>query len=127
MAHELREDGTLGFAVGPDACDGFQSRSGADPNRLAALKYNLLTATEGCLGVARHLCPSEGWGGPRTTPTADRVLSPALAGSLSAAARFRSLLVHEYAQIDDERVAGYPEHLGEFEAFVAAFAAWMGR
>jgi uncharacterized protein YutE (UPF0331/DUF86 family) len=40
----------------------------ADPVRLAGVKYLLVTAIEGCLQVAHHLCVSEGWG----TPTDDQ-------------------------------------------------------
>ena len=36
----------------------------ADPDRLAALKYVFVTAIEGSLNVAQHLCASEGWGPP---------------------------------------------------------------
>ncbi|HET6305195.1 MAG TPA: hypothetical protein VFG80_10500 [Myxococcota bacterium] len=32
----------------------------ADADRLAALKYRFVTAIEGCINVAQHLCASEG-------------------------------------------------------------------
>jgi len=40
---------------------------------------------------------------------------------------FWNLLVHEYAQIDDDRVAGYLDRLGDLEAFVASVAGWIER
>ncbi len=36
----------------------------SDFDRLAAVKYVFVTAIEGCLDVAQHLCSSEGWGPP---------------------------------------------------------------
>jgi uncharacterized protein YutE (UPF0331/DUF86 family) len=105
----------------------------ADIERLAALKYFLLTAIEGCLNVAQHLCASEGWGPPADNAeamlllAAHRVLDEELGGDLAAAVRFRNLLVHEYARVDDERVVGYLDRVGELEHFVAAVAAWVDR
>ena len=46
---------------------------------------------------------------------------------LAAAVRFRNLLVHEYARVDDQRVAGYLDHVAELEEFVASVAAWVDR
>lgn len=105
----------------------------ADVDRLAAVKYYLVTAIEGCLGVAQHLCASEGWGPPSDNADAmrllgaHRMLEEDLAASLASAVRFRNLLVHEYARIDDERVAAYLDRLNELKAFVASVAAWMDR
>lgn len=104
-----------------------------DVDRLAALKYFLLTAIEGCLNVAQHLCASEGWGPPSdnaeamTLLAAHGVLSDELGRDLAAAVRFRNLLVHEYARVDDQRVAGYLDHVGEPEEFMASVVAWVDR
>jgi len=104
-----------------------------DVDRLAALKYYFLTAIEGCLGVAQHLCASEGWGPPSDNADAMRllaahqVLGDDLAASMSRAVRLRNLLVHEYARIDDDRVAGYLDRLVDFERFVASVAGWVDR
>ncbi|MEB2344183.1 MAG: DUF86 domain-containing protein [Deltaproteobacteria bacterium] len=46
----------------------------ADADRLAALKYRFVTAIEGCLNVAQHLCASEGWGPPASNAEALRLL-----------------------------------------------------
>lgn len=100
-----------------------------DPERLAALKYYLLTAIEGCIGVAQHLCASEGWGPPGDNADAmlrlarHGVLADDLASSLASAVRFRNLLVHEYAVIDDERVVGYLDRLDDLQRFVSAVSA----
>ncbi|MDQ3304556.1 MAG: hypothetical protein M3535_00985 [Actinomycetota bacterium] len=39
-------------------------------DRLDALKYTFVTAIEGCVGVAHHLCASEGWAAPATNADA---------------------------------------------------------
>lgn len=99
-----------------------------DAERLAAVKYYLLTAIEGCIGVAQHMCASEGWGPPADNADAMRllakhgVLESALAASLASAVRFRNLLVHEYAVIDDDRVVAYLDHLADIDRFVSAVA-----
>lgn len=45
-----------------------------DEDRLAAVKYYLLTAIEGCLAVAQHLCAAEGWGPPTSNADAMTLL-----------------------------------------------------
>lgn len=45
-----------------------------DVDRIAALKYYLLTAIERCLAVAQHMCSSEGWGPPSDNADALRLL-----------------------------------------------------
>lgn len=103
-----------------------------DADRLAALKYRFVTAIEGCLNVAQHVCASEGWGPPATNAEAMRilgrhgVLDAALAESLARAIGFRNVLVHGYVDADDERVVAQLDRVGELESFVAAVAGWIG-
>lgn len=105
----------------------------ADVDRLAALKYFLLTAIEGCLGVAQHLCASEGWGPPPDNAHAmcllagHGVLTDGLATSMASAVRLRNLLVHEYARVDDDRVAAYLDRVEDLEEFVVSVAGWLER
>jgi uncharacterized protein YutE (UPF0331/DUF86 family) len=102
-----------------------------DEDKLAAVKYYLLITIEGCLAVAQHLCASEGWGPPADNSDAMRllakhgVLDADLASALATAIRFRNLLVHEYATIDDQRVVSYLDRLADLEGFVAAVSARM--
>jgi uncharacterized protein YutE (UPF0331/DUF86 family) len=102
-----------------------------DADKLAAVKYYLLITIEGCLGVAQHLCASEGWGPPADNSDAMRllarhgVLDAELASALATAIRFRNLLVHEYAEIDDQRVVSYLDRLADLEGFVASVSARM--
>ncbi|MGH7572585.1 MAG: DUF86 domain-containing protein, partial [Gemmatimonadota bacterium] len=52
------------------------------------------------------------------------VVGPDLGRRLEAMARFRNLLIHIYAEVDDERVHSYlREDLADLDAFVAAVLA----
>lgn len=81
-----------------------------DDEAAAAAKYYLLTAIEDALGIANHVISSEGYRGPTDYADAFRVLEersllePDLSERLQAMARFRNLLVHGYAKVDDARV-----------------------
>lgn len=84
-----------------------------DEEGAAAAKYFLLTAIEDALAVANHIIASEGYRGPADYADAFRVLTgegvlaEELGGRLEAMARFRNLLVHGYAKVDDGRVHGF--------------------
>lgn len=103
----------------------------ADDVRLAAVKYRFVTAIEGIVNVAQHLCASEGWGPPADNGDAVRllgrhgVLDTDLAGRAAAAVGFRNVLVHRYADVDDARVVAALDGLGDLDAFVDAVAAWL--
>jgi len=85
----------------------------SDEEGTAAAKYFLLTAIEDALAVANHIIASEGYRGPADYPDAFRVLTEEgvldreLGVRLEAMARFRNLLVHGYAKVDDQRVHGF--------------------
>ncbi len=102
-----------------------------DPDRLGALKYVFVTSIEGCLNVAQHLCASEGWGPPASNADALRLLGAQgvvavpLAESMARAVGFRNVLVHGYVEVDDRRVVGFLDKVGDLEAFVASVAGWM--
>jgi uncharacterized protein YutE (UPF0331/DUF86 family) len=100
----------------------------ANRERMAALKYVFVTAIEACIDVAQHLCASEGWGPPSTNADAMRVLarhrviSEELGDSLARAVGFRNVLVHGYAEVDDDRVVAQLDHLADLAEFVRAVA-----
>jgi uncharacterized protein YutE (UPF0331/DUF86 family) len=102
-----------------------------DRDRLDAAKYTLVTALEGCIRVAQHIAASEGWEPPATNAHAFRVLADngvidaELAGRLARAAGFRNLLIHQYADIDDKRVVGHLDSLGDLDTFVDSVLAWV--
>lgn len=103
-----------------------------DFDRLAAVKYLFVTALEGCIDVAQHLCASEGWTRPETNAEALRelgrrgVLGVERAESLARAVGFRNVLVHGYAEVDDERVLEQLDRVTELAGFVDAVAHWIG-
>jgi uncharacterized protein YutE (UPF0331/DUF86 family) len=102
-----------------------------DRDRLDATKYSLVTALEGCIRVAQHVAASEGWEPPATNADAFRVLADhdvidrELGGRLGRAAGFRNLLIHQYADIDDKRVVGHLDSLGDLDVFVDSVLAWV--
>lgn len=108
-----------------------RSRLRDDFDRLAAVKYLFVTAIEGCIDVAQHLCASEGWGRPEANADAVRelgrngVVPPAVAETAARAVGFRNVLVHGYAAVDDDRVLAYLEQVDQLTEFVAAVGRWV--
>ncbi len=102
----------------------------ADVERLAAIKYVFVTAIEGCIDVAQHLCASEGWGPPTSNADAIRALARhqalavSLAESVASAVGFRNVLVHGYIDVDNRLVIGFLDRLDDLEGFVRAIATW---
>lgn len=100
----------------------------ADAPRMGHVKYLFVTAIEGCIDAAHHVCAAEGWGPPDSNADAMQVLArhgalhEALADTMSASVRFRNLLVHAYARVDDARVVENLARLGDLEAYVGALA-----
>lgn len=100
----------------------------SDPLWLAGIKYTFVTAIEGCIDVAQHVCASEGWGPPDTNGDAmsllgrHGVLAPGLAEALRRAVGFRNVLVHGYVVVDDTVVIRQLEDLSDLEQFVGAIA-----
>lgn len=74
-------------------------------------KYRLVTAIEGLLQAGQHVISSERLESPATYADVFRVLGeagvldPDLVDTAQDMARFRNLLVHGYAVVDDSRVA----------------------
>lgn len=98
-----------------------------DDEAVAASKYLLITAIEDVLSVAIHIIASKGWRSPADYADAFAVLrahdvvSRDLAARLSSMARFRNLLVHVYAEVDDARVHRFPQaDLGDFDDVASA-------
>ena len=110
---------------------GDRASMASDRDRLDAVKYTFVTTIEGCISVAQHLCASESWAVPATNADAFRmlarngVLTADEAGRLARAAGFRNVLVHQYAEVDDDVVVAYLDHLGDIDAFVTQVTGWM--
>jgi len=99
----------------------------ADEEGVAAAKYYLLTAIEDALAIGNHVVASEGYRGPTDYADTFRVLAERgvlandLAGRLEAMARFRNLLVHVYARVEDSRVHEFLSHdLADAGAFIGS-------
>jgi uncharacterized protein YutE (UPF0331/DUF86 family) len=102
----------------------------ADRTALAAAKYYFITAIEGCARVAQHVIADQAWKVPESNADAVRrlgtegVLTSPLAESVARAVGFRNVLVHEYAEIDNDRVVANLARLDDLKEFVAAVARW---
>lgn len=114
--------GTLDRYAGTDPADYLEAEEA-----VAASKYRLITAIEDVLAVANHVIASEGYRSPAESADAfavlreHDVLDRQLSDRLQAMARFRNLLVHVYAEVDDRRVHRFlQEDLGDFDAFIRA-------
>jgi uncharacterized protein YutE (UPF0331/DUF86 family) len=103
----------------------------SDDERLSGLKYRFVTAIEGVVNVAQHLCAAEGWGPPRDNGDAVRtiarhgVLPVDLGDRLARAVGFRNVLVHRYAEVDDRLVVAQLDEIADLDDFVAAVSAWL--
>lgn len=104
----------------------------SDPMWLRGVKYTVVTAVEGCVDVAQHLCASEGWGPPADNAHALRllgehgVLSPELAKRMARAVGFRNVLVHDYVRVDDDIVTARLADLSDLRDYVRAVAGLLG-
>jgi uncharacterized protein YutE (UPF0331/DUF86 family) len=82
----------------------------SDTDRLNSVKYLFVLAAEVSIDIGQHILAGEGLRIPETFPGVFVELASAgwiedeLATSLGALARFRNLLVHGYATVDDDRV-----------------------
>lgn len=96
---------------------------------LPAAKYRLIVAIEAATDVADHVIASEGLRPSTSFADSFRSLQEGgwlpgeLAEALADAARFRNLLVHQYADIDDRRVVEIVRtRLDDLEAYVRRIA-----
>lgn len=103
----------------------------ADDERMSGLKYRFVTALETVVNIAQHLCASEGWGPPSSNAASlivlgkQRVLPVDLAQRLSQAVGFRNILVHQYDEVDDDKVIAHLDEIEDLHAYVAAVATWV--
>ena len=104
-----------------------------DDDLLAAVKYRFIVAIEVCIDVGRHVVASEGLRAPLDYADVFAVLAdtgllePAIAADLRDTARFRNLLVHGYAKVDDTRVVEIlQKRIDDLAAFRTALARAAG-
>ncbi len=91
------------------------------------IEHTLQLAIQACLDAASHVVSDDRLGEPSTTRELFSLLARAgrltqeLAQKLSAAAGFRNVLVHGYAEVDSRVTRDVLEnHLGDLLAFAAA-------
>lgn len=99
-----------------------------------AVERSLQVAIEACLDIGRRLIALEGFRYPEDNKDVFRVLyeegvvPESLLPALVDMARFRNLIVHDYARIDDARVYGIlKKRLEDFDAYARAVAAYLER
>lgn len=92
---------------------------------MGGVQHYLLLAAETVLDLGSHVISSEGYEAPANYADIFRVLADegvveeGLADRLMAMARFRNLLVHLYADVDEDRVLRIlRESLGDLDEFV---------
>lgn len=97
-----------------------------------AVERSLQVAIEACLDIGRRLIALEGFRYPEDNKDVFQILAEEevvprqLLPSLIEMARFRNLIVHDYAQIDDARVYGIlKKRLEDFDAYARAIAAYL--
>lgn len=101
-----------------------------DEVRLSGTKYRFVTAIEAVLDIAHHLLASELWGPAEDSAGAVRllgrhgVLDADLAERLARATGFRNVLVHGYAEVDDDRVIAHLDDLDDLRHFIDQVRAW---
>lgn len=99
-----------------------------DDVRLGDVKYRFVTAIEGCIDAAQHVCASEGYGPPDTNAHAVRLLGAhdvvddGLTNAIASAVGLRNVLVHGYADVDDRQVVAMLDRLDDFDGYVAALS-----
>lgn len=103
----------------------------ADRVRLGDLKYTFQTAIEATIDAAHHVVADQGLGVPATNAAAFDALARAglldrdLATVMAGAVGFRNVLVHGYAEVDDELVVDHLANLPALRRFVAAMTVLL--
>lgn len=104
----------------------------ADYRNTESAKYLLLVATEAAIDLCNHVAARHGGRAPQDyadcfAVLADlKVIAVDLAQHLQRMARFRNLLVHLYARVDNRRVYQVlQDDLGDFDAFRDQILAWL--
>lgn len=102
-----------------------------DDTELNSVKYLFITAIEAMIDIAQHVCASDALGAPDTNRAAFELLAAKgildadIAGGCSAANGFRNILVHGYADVDDQRVVAFLAQLDDFDSFAREIATYV--
>jgi uncharacterized protein YutE (UPF0331/DUF86 family) len=97
-----------------------------------AVERTLHTAIEACLDIGHHLITQEGFRAPADNKDVfvilgeEEVIPPRLVPRLVEMAKFRNLLVHEYARLDSTIVYGIlRRRLKDFDEFAGAIVRYL--
>lgn len=97
-----------------------------------AVERTLHLAVEACLDVGQHIIAREGFRTPQDNKDVfailkeEGILPAELLPNTIAMARFRNLIVHDYARIDNAAVFGIlKRRLGDFDGFARAIIEYM--
>ena len=97
-----------------------------------AVERTLQIAVENCLDIGRRLIALEGFRYPTDNKDVfqvlmeEKVISRALFPILLDMARFRNLMVHDYAKVDDAKVYTIlQKRLGDFDAYARAIVNYL--
>lgn len=97
-----------------------------------AVERALQVAVEACLDIGRRIIAVEGFRYPENNQDVFRILAEegviptGLLSTLLEMSRFRNLIVHDYARIDDARVYGIlKKRLGDFDAFAEVVRIYL--
>lgn len=97
------------------------------------VERTLHLAVEACLDIGQHIIAREGFRRPEDNQDVfavlheQRIISPELLPHLAAMAKFRNLIVHDYARIDNDVILSIlKQRLGDFDAFARAIVGYLG-
>lgn len=97
-----------------------------------AVERTLHLAVEACLDIGQHIIAREGFRTPQDNKDVfailqeEDILPAELLSNTIAMARFRNLIVHDYARIDNAAVFGIlKRRLGDFDAFALSIIKYM--
>jgi len=97
-----------------------------------AVERTLQVSVEVCLDIGRRVIALEGFRYAENNQDVfkilaeERLISADLLPTLQEMARFRNLIVHDYARVDDARVYGIlKKRLGDFDAFAEAIRVYL--
>ena len=101
-----------------------------DIDRMKSVKYSFVIAIEVCIDICQHLVSRNRLRAPESFADAFAVLAEGgvidgpLAAALADMAKFRNLLVHGYARVDDNQVLAIPHaRLDDLDAFSRSVSA----
>ena len=104
-----------------------------DPRSVNSAKYLLIVATEAALDICNHIAARKSGRSPEDYPDCMTILAEIgaidtpLRDRLVRMARFRNLLVHLYARVDDAEVYRVlRENLGDLDEYLASIGRFLG-